>query len=327
MKVQVQETGIRRWFGSDYISLQNELYVALEGFFEPYGNMIIKGCETSDNGDGTWRIGAGLVGLYSPLADEYRICRVAQSDISNTHAAVYLTLTSSTTLRPYKTGGSKAVVKEYKAQINTVQPGSGEFLTINANGNNITFRDAIQSANYRMVTDAKISTWDNIINTIRGGVSSGYDTLEKLRSYVNSVYNSLLNQFLIHIQDTGGEVVNYWSVHYEDSIYAGHETEIKATKFKNGMVCLTFHSNFPASDFPNAETWTNTGDIFLLPEDFRPLQNVDFYAAGSLDGITTSYHQFQLTTAGKIANRCAPSHGAVYYMTNLSEDNMEQFEI
>ena len=327
MKVQVQETGIRRWFGSDYISLQNELYVALEGFFEPYGNMIIKGCETSDNGDGTWRIGAGLVGLYSPLADEYRICRVAQSDISNTHAAVYLTLTSSTTLRPYKTGGSKAVVKEYKAQINTVQPGSGEFLTINANGNNITFRDAIQDANYRMVTDAKISTWDNIITSIRDGVSSGYDTLKKLYTYIASVSSSLNNNIYNLRLNTGYEIINSWMVVYVDELNGDNETEIVVNKFRNGMVYLSFYSNFAPPVIASDETWTNSTDKFQLPEEFWPPQAIDFYAAGSLNGGKSAYAQFQLTTDGRILNRWAPTHGSVYYMANLADWELEMFQM
>lgn len=327
MKRQVQETGIRRWFGDDYISLQNELYSALEGFFEPYGNMIIKGCEITDNGV-NWQIGAGLVGLYSPTGDEYRICRVAQTDIADSHVAAYLTLTSTTVTRPYKTGGSKTVVKEYKAQISTVQPGSGQYLIINANGNNIAFRDAIQNANYRMVTDTKISTWDNIINTIKGGVSLAYNTLEKLRSYIASVNSSLSSQLWNHKRDTGYEVINSWYALYVDLTTGNYETEVFAKKFKNGMVHLSFHSNFgPPSPAGGGETWNNANNIFQLSLPFRPLQATNFYAAGSLNSGFTTYTQFQLTTEGKILNGYAPTHGSVYYMTNLLEDELENFEM
>lgn len=182
MKRQVQETDIRKWFGSDWISLQEETFEVIDGHYEQYGNMIIKGCEIV-NGDAD--INPGIVGLHGKddlNNDIYKVARFEglQAVVS---FPVYLVLTKTEEKRLYNTGTQKNVSITYKATPQYSLP-VGEYLIINQDGNNKTYRDAIQNSGYRFVTDAEKSVWgaarSGAVADVQGGIATDKNTLKKL---------------------------------------------------------------------------------------------------------------------------------------------------
>ncbi|MFV0365360.1 MAG: hypothetical protein ACK5JS_02505 [Mangrovibacterium sp.] len=159
MKRQVQKTGERKWYGDDHTMMQDELWAALEGFFEPYGSCILKGCEIGASGN-KWTISSGIVGLWASDKSEYKICRLNQTELSTSKPVAYACLKSKEETEEYLTGGVKPVVKEYYAEISTSQPSYGEYLVIRQDGNNTAFRKAFQDATARMVSDEQVAYWN-----------------------------------------------------------------------------------------------------------------------------------------------------------------------
>jgi DNA-binding protein len=166
MKRQVQETGIRKWFGGDWLSLQAEPFKVIDGHYEQYGNMIIKGCEIINN---QADINPGIVGLWGKDEANNDIYKVAE--FSGLQAAaswpVYLVLDKEEEKRLYDTGIQKNVAVTYKATPEYALP-TGEYLIINQDGNNKTYREALQSSSYRFVTDAQISDWNSKAEGVHG---------------------------------------------------------------------------------------------------------------------------------------------------------------
>ena len=67
MKRQVQYPGVRKWSGDDLLGLQSECLTVLDGFLSQFGNCIVCGCGTNEDG-----ISPGLVclgGMVMPLAE------------------------------------------------------------------------------------------------------------------------------------------------------------------------------------------------------------------------------------------------------------------
>ncbi|MCG8701145.1 MAG: hypothetical protein MI922_24035 [Bacteroidales bacterium] len=136
MKRQVQLDGIRRWYGDDFIDLQNELYTALESMYEPMGNMIIKGCELVDKSDNLFNISAGIVGLYYKDGDtyNYKICRIypMETDFS-LDTPQYIVLDSRDIDRIYGDNETRAVVNEIYATITDTAPTDNKlYITLSA---------------------------------------------------------------------------------------------------------------------------------------------------------------------------------------------------
>lgn len=135
MKEHFQDQGVRKWAGDDLIELQSESLVALQGLVEPYAPCIIKGCEVSLVSGSNYKVSAGLVALHGNDHTGAACVKVARVDeIPSTILPVYLTLTYTTATRVYSDGKSKAVSHNYMANVSTVQPEEGEYLTIGVDG-------------------------------------------------------------------------------------------------------------------------------------------------------------------------------------------------
>ena len=90
MKQQIQENGVRKWFGDDFIALQDELIEAMTAIFADHGNFIISGCTVADLG-ATWQVDAGIVLLRDDAGDNPKICRYAGGIFNTAVAQIYLT--------------------------------------------------------------------------------------------------------------------------------------------------------------------------------------------------------------------------------------------
>lgn len=168
MKEQVQETGVRKWFGDDFINMQNELMSAFTAIVRDYGSSILSGCTVTDNGNGTLTLSDGWVFLLDSTGANGRICRVYQTTIITTSWPIYLVQASRdrTTIaaygRQYKDGSTKNIIVEYFANIQTTQPAHANYIEIDEYGqSNSNFFEAIQTASRRFVSDFEKSTWNN----------------------------------------------------------------------------------------------------------------------------------------------------------------------
>ncbi|MCT4614562.1 MAG: phage tail protein [Marinifilaceae bacterium] len=145
MKRQIQEKGIRKWYGDDFLDIQNELLKANEALYAPYGNCVISGCQVSDK-----TISEGIVFLNG------KIMPFAGGQVDG--FPVYLEASKIYQNREYKTGGSKKAIEIYTAELSAEQPDS-PYILIDANGAR-SFRDAFQDTENRMPSDAQIASWN-----------------------------------------------------------------------------------------------------------------------------------------------------------------------
>ena len=135
MKEHFQDQGVRKWAGDDLIELQSESLTALQGLVEPYAPCIIKGCEVSLVSGSNYKVSAGLVALPGNDHTGVPCVKVARVDeIPSTVLPVYLTLTYTTDTRVYSDGQSKEISHNYTANVSTVQPEGGDYLTIGVDG-------------------------------------------------------------------------------------------------------------------------------------------------------------------------------------------------
>lgn len=107
MKKQIQLTGERKWWGSDWIEIQTELWKVLEGIIADFGRAcIISGCKVS-NGTitGKYNISTGII----MLKDNVGNYQYAEFDgATNVSLNGYLVINTATTNILYEDGNSKA---------------------------------------------------------------------------------------------------------------------------------------------------------------------------------------------------------------------------
>jgi hypothetical protein len=209
MKEQTQETGVRKWFGDDFINMQTELMAAIKGLISDFGNCILSGCAVTDNGDGTYSISDGIAYLLDNTGANGKICRVYAQTVTEANFPVYLQQASkdkddvSAYGRAYLDANTKNVIVEYYAQIVTVQPGHAQYITLSSAGVVTRLRDALQSASFRFVSDTEKNTWNQKLASTAytaadvltklltvDGAGSGIDA-DKLDGYEGSAYAKL----------------------------------------------------------------------------------------------------------------------------------------
>lgn len=92
MKIQIQKSDARPWFGKDFTNIQDEIFYVIEGFFSQYGNCVIQGCNISGS-----TIGGGIVGLNGFDINGDSVYKLAKfNGLSNVLSwPIYLTLSSN----------------------------------------------------------------------------------------------------------------------------------------------------------------------------------------------------------------------------------------
>ncbi|MBN1250696.1 MAG: tail fiber domain-containing protein [Bacteroidales bacterium] len=183
MKEQKQLTGVRTWYGDDFLSIQNEIIEAQESFFMPYGNFIIKGCEVSglDIAEGICYLGGKIVRFYGETVAAFPVYLELNESISKT--------------RLYESGGVKEIEREFKAVVNEGVP-VGDYIAIDSMGGR-TFRDAFQNANNRMVSDAEKSIWNSKAeenhnhNGLYLGITGKATDADKIDGYDSSIQSAV----------------------------------------------------------------------------------------------------------------------------------------
>lgn len=171
MKEQVQTTGVRKWFGDDYTNLQDEINLSLAALLAEYGNCILSGGGVTDNGNGTFTVADGFAFIFDSAGINGKVCRIYSATYNTASYPVFLVRDVKTRTqvpaygRLYKDGQTKDIINEYYAKFETTTPGHSQYITISTTtANNKRFRDAIQTALFRFVTDSDKTNWNGKLN-------------------------------------------------------------------------------------------------------------------------------------------------------------------
>lgn len=191
MKRQTQTTGIRNWYGNDFLSLQEEGFKVLDGFFAQFGSFILAGCQVTAH-DGKYDISPGLVVLAGSDDDGQATKMVVPFDgIAQISLPVYLTLGCETVTDTYEDGGVKPIAQDYKAVASAVQP-EGNYLII-SQAEVFRFVDAIQDARHRFVTDTDRANWNGKENP-DAAQQKADDALASAKNYADQLIAQLIDR-------------------------------------------------------------------------------------------------------------------------------------
>lgn len=196
MKEQVQEPGVRKWFGDDFINLQTEQTDAAKALFSDFGNAVISGAGVTNNGNGTYTIAAGIAFLLDSTGANGKLCRITTRIFAAANFPVYLVQASIDSAaiggygRLYKDGNSKNIVVEYFGNLVTVNPGHANYLSFTTATVSRRYRDAIQDSGYRFVTDTDKNNWNGKANQTNPAFSGTPTGLTKTHVGLNLVDNT-----------------------------------------------------------------------------------------------------------------------------------------
>lgn len=204
MKELVQVPGVRKWFGDEFTTIQDEIFAVIEGHFGNYSKQfIISGCVV----DGT-TIGAGIIGLNH--ADGFKVCRFAGA--MGVIFPLYLKAVKTEETRLYLDGDVKPVAEIYAAELSLVNTDS--YLELKQDNSTPRFADIIQDVTHRFVTDAEKLSYAGqasaALSTIRNGIAAQLNTLEKLRAYLEGKIDAGgIDPSAIYATIRGGVAVEY----------------------------------------------------------------------------------------------------------------------
>jgi len=294
MNRQLQKTGVRQWFGDDFINLQDELYTALEGFLSPFGNFIISGCQVSGN-----TISQGLLFING------RICRF--NGASNAFFPYYLKLSQTESdNRLYQDGISKPTIKRYFAEFSVQKP-EVSHITINPTGN-ITFREALQAAGYRFSDRLHITPPNSLVNPTIGDLTIFDDTIYIARlgdegteykpiiaKNAELFRNKLVNEFL-----------TFETSWREPNFNQGFSGNLKYRGI-NGFLYFfgTLNAINPTSDI-----------AFHLPEDLCPLSEIVIFAHDYQD----NSRQIKISSSGDFRLINSGTFSSILFNTVIPTD-------
>lgn len=165
MKRHVQTTGVRNWSGDAFVELQREPLMALEAVLQDLGDCIVQGCQVSRREDGTYDVSSGYVALQGidrgVMGDQnaQRILLMPFAGVQRVAMPMYIVPQETVVNRVYNDGSSKPIAYVWQAVYSASQPEAGGYVTLTAAGGR-SWRDAMQDATHRMVSDAKINAWD-----------------------------------------------------------------------------------------------------------------------------------------------------------------------
>jgi hypothetical protein len=143
MKQQVQKTGVRRWFGDDFVNMQKEIYEAITSIIKPAGNIVLNGVEVTALLGGTFKINAGVVALYNENKTRYEIARINEHfGLDSSAFPYYIVLdyedyeTDGVAAygRSYVDGVTKNVIVDYKAKLQSSKPAHSNYIEITTDG-------------------------------------------------------------------------------------------------------------------------------------------------------------------------------------------------
>lgn len=155
MQKQIQVLGERKWWGSDLIMIQNEVWKVLEGWLSQYGQAcILSGCLVTPNG-GNWDISAGIV-LIKDADGNYQYALFAA--VIDVVLPGYIVLNTVTTNILYEDANSKPKLVTNTAQFQNAVPGAGvDYVAMTSTGG-IDWKEAAGIGRALLAMDVSIAT-------------------------------------------------------------------------------------------------------------------------------------------------------------------------
>ena len=114
--------GGRNYFGDDFLTLQKEQTEALESILQPYGNVVLNGCEVTDS-----NLKSGICFL------DGKVRRVPAMD-KITLPAYIIAKDFEEGNRPYEIGGDKSAYKVFGTEVVQVAPADNNYIKIETDG-------------------------------------------------------------------------------------------------------------------------------------------------------------------------------------------------
>lgn len=168
MRKQVQLPGVRKWFGDDFTSIQDEHWKVTEQLFGQYNySCILAGCKVSLNG-GNFNVSPGIVLIKDVTSSEWQYAEFAGA--VNIALPQYMVLVKTVTNELYADGNNKARVITFDADFQSGLPTGNSnynFLTFTSTGAR-AWTDVIQDTTRRFVTDTQINAWNANIAVVAG---------------------------------------------------------------------------------------------------------------------------------------------------------------
>lgn len=119
MKKQVQEQGVRKWFGDDFIGMQDEIYKAIETGLLGGDTGIVSGVQRTQNGS-DYTFSSGIVMIDGKLH--------SFSGHTSTNGTIYLVPAVTNDTRAYLVGGDKNITTNNNTDVVYTQPASGSYI-------------------------------------------------------------------------------------------------------------------------------------------------------------------------------------------------------
>ncbi len=183
MKRHTQFTGIRNWYGGDFVDLEAEPLKILDGFFSEFGNFIISGCRITQSGS-VYNVSPGIVALQGKGPDGEEVKIVAQFEGAEDVALpLYLTLSCETLKDTYVDGNLQPIAYIYKAVGTGIRPGMN-CVEISSTSN-VRFNDVLQDALHRFISDAERTLW-NGKETPEGAQAKANAALISAKAYADT---------------------------------------------------------------------------------------------------------------------------------------------
>lgn len=131
MRRAIQKIGFRKWYGDDFLTIQNEALAAIESQWASFGNFVVSGCVRTGSD-----ISSGIVMI------DGKLCRYP-GELSVTGIRYLVKVETETDNENYQTGGSKPTYLEITASGQSTVP-SDPFLPIPATGSARSLMDVIE---------------------------------------------------------------------------------------------------------------------------------------------------------------------------------------
>lgn len=130
MKRQVQATGVRKWFGDDFINMQDELYNAIETGILGGETGIVQGIYRTQSGS-DYTFSPGIVMINGKLH--------TFAGHTSTNNTIYIVPSITHDTRDYMVGGSNNITNNYNTEVVYTTPSSGDYVKCDNSSKNRFF--------------------------------------------------------------------------------------------------------------------------------------------------------------------------------------------
>lgn len=245
MKRIIQKTGVRRFYGEDFINIQNESLEAIEAHFGgEFQNVVLKGCLISGG-----NISAGIVLIDGVL------CRyLGETSVSTPRYLVKVE--TETEAENYETGGSKPTYKTVYAVGQSVSPGITPHIVLQAGVRNTLMEQIGDNLQIPAANVSGTLAVSNIPNISADKITSGVLNTNRIPNFdASKIQSGVINSARIPSLDASKIVSGTFNALRIPNLDAGIITSgtFNASRIPNISAAL-ITSGFLSADRLNEES-------------------------------------------------------------------------